>query len=62
MVEMSSLIKGNASRADTITQTLIKLLEERGTSDYIGESVNQLEHSLQCAHFANQAGKCTLGM
>jgi predicted HD phosphohydrolase len=36
---------------------IIALLEERGKGDYIGESISQLEHSLQAANFAAQAGK-----
>lgn len=42
-----------AATADAI----IRLLCERGTSDYIGESINQLEHCLQCAHSAAKAGE-----
>ncbi|KFZ01887.1 hypothetical protein V501_09739 [Pseudogymnoascus sp. VKM F-4519 (FW-2642)] len=41
-----------AGTADAI----IRLLCERGTSDYIGESISQLEHCLQCAHSAAEAG------
>jgi len=38
------------------TDTVISLLS-RGSSDlYSGERVSQLEHALQCAHFAEQAG------
>ena len=39
-----------------VTDKLIRLLEERGTGDYIGESVSQLEHCLQCAHFGSESG------
>jgi predicted HD phosphohydrolase len=38
------------------TNDLIRLLEVRGTADYIGESISQLEHCLQAANFAAQAG------
>jgi hypothetical protein len=38
------------------TNDLIQLLEDRGTSDYIGESITQLEHCLQCAHRASRSG------
>jgi len=41
---------------DTIAQDLITLLEERGNDDYIGESVSQLEHCLQCAHYGIKFG------
>jgi predicted HD phosphohydrolase len=40
-----------------IADDIIHLLEERGTGDYIGESTSQLEHSLQAANFAVQAGE-----
>jgi predicted HD phosphohydrolase len=39
-----------------ITDNLIQLLEERGTGDYIGEGISQLEHSLQCANFGLKSG------
>ena len=35
---------------------LISLLEELGKADYLGERINQLEHSLQCAHCGVKAG------
>jgi predicted HD phosphohydrolase len=35
---------------------LITLLNTRGQGDYIGESISQLEHCLQCANFGLQAG------
>ncbi|KUJ18467.1 uncharacterized protein LY89DRAFT_642787 [Mollisia scopiformis] len=35
---------------------LIQLLNGRGTGDYIGEHISQLEHSLQCAHSAKRSG------
>jgi len=57
---MSSSIRRRPSRAETIAQNLITLLE--GTADYIGESISQLEHSLQCAHYAKQAGNYSLRM
>lgn len=38
------------------TNDLIQLLEERGTGDYIGESISQLEHCLQCANFGLKSG------
>lgn len=34
------------------TSSIIKLLTDHGSSDYIGEPVTQLAHSLQCAHLA----------
>jgi hypothetical protein len=35
---------------------LVRLVEENAQGDYIGESISQLEHSLQCAHLAAKAG------
>ena len=34
-----------------------RLLEERGHKQYGMEAINQLEHALQCAHLAEQAGE-----
>lgn len=50
---MTTAISSPAKVADDI----VHLLEERGTGDYIGESISQLEHSLQAANFAAQAGE-----
>jgi [1-hydroxy-2-(trimethylamino)ethyl]phosphonate dioxygenase len=33
---------------------IFELLQERGHGSYFGEPVSQLEHALQCAHFAEQ--------
>lgn len=35
---------------------VIHLLEQHGQGDYIGEAISQLEHCLQAAHQAKQAG------
>jgi len=35
------------------------LLQRRGQSQYGMEAINQLEHALQCAHLAEQAGETT---
>jgi predicted HD phosphohydrolase len=40
-----------------IAKDLIDCLEKHGQGDYIGESISQLEHSLQAAHQAKQAGQ-----
>jgi putative nucleotidyltransferase with HDIG domain len=37
------------------TNRVIDLLTAHATVDYIGESISQLEHALQCAHFARRA-------
>jgi predicted HD phosphohydrolase len=36
---------------------IVKLLTDRGTQQYGRESVNQLEHALQCAYLAEQGGE-----
>src|ERR1700710_2378844 len=41
-----------------IAEALLGALEQYGQGDYIGESINQLEHSLQAAHQARTAGMC----
>ena len=35
---------------------IIRLLEEHGQDDYIGEDISQLEHCLQAADQAKRAG------
>lgn len=40
-----------------VAKSLLTVLEKYGQGDYIGESLSQLEHSLQAAHQARQAGK-----
>lgn len=41
---------------ETQWQPVAKLLEASTNMDYIGEPVSQLEHMLQCAHFAAERG------
>jgi len=43
------------SPQETRCDHLIQLLEESVAQDYIGEDVSQLEHALQCAHWAKRA-------
>ena len=43
-------------RAEDTIATLFSFLTAQGSSDYLGERVSQLEHSLQAAHLAYQAG------
>lgn len=38
-------------------KTLFAFLHAQGQGDYLGERVTQLEHSLQCAHLANQSAE-----
>ncbi|TVY64351.1 Uncharacterized protein LSUE1_G005908 [Lachnellula suecica] len=49
-------MRSQALSPELTTNNLISLLEDRGTGDYIGESISQLEHCLQCAHFGVQSG------
>ncbi|KAF6233223.1 hypothetical protein HO173_008512 [Letharia columbiana] len=46
----------NAHTAGEKSRHIIRLLEERGQDDYIGEDISQLEHCLQAAHQAKGAG------
>jgi predicted HD phosphohydrolase len=41
---------------DEMVDRIIQNFLRTGTSDYIGEPVSQLEHSLQCAYFAEKSG------
>ena len=43
----------------SITQTIESLFAKRGQSEYGGEVVTQLEHALQCATLAEEAGSDT---
>jgi phosphonate degradation associated HDIG domain protein len=40
----------------SVTDEIVTLLEARGAAAYVGEPVSVLEHGLQAAHFARQAG------
>jgi len=39
------------------TREIVHLFETRGTRQYGREAVSQIEHALQCAHLAEQAGE-----
>ena len=41
---------------DALADRVLGVLSASAESDYIGEDVNQLEHALQAAHFAREAG------
>ena len=43
-------------QAEEHVDWLFNLLQSQGHADYIGESISQLEHCLQAAHFAEQEG------
>jgi putative nucleotidyltransferase with HDIG domain len=45
-----------SAESDARADAVLAVLAASATSDYIGEEVNQLEHALQAAHFARQAG------
>ncbi|CAN5655555.1 HD domain-containing protein [soil metagenome] len=42
---------------ETITDQIIRLLNNSGSESYCGEAVSQLEHALQAAALAQQTGK-----
>ena len=52
-MQIPSITQSPANRA----AALVKLMQESAQDDYIGESISQLEHSLQCAHLAAKAGE-----
>jgi putative nucleotidyltransferase with HDIG domain len=43
-------------RAEETIATLFSFITAQGSADYLGEHVSQLEHSLQAAHLAHEAG------
>lgn len=49
-------IQNGRGNAEAIISELFGFIEAQGDADYLGEAVSQLEHSLQAAHFAEQAG------
>ncbi|KIW76255.1 hypothetical protein Z517_11001 [Fonsecaea pedrosoi CBS 271.37] len=42
-------------RGAQVASRIINILNQYGKSDYIGEPISQIEHSLQCAHLATQS-------
>lgn len=44
-----------AERAKATIATLFSFIKAQGSSDYLGEQVSQLEHSLQAAYLAHEA-------
>ena len=52
---MASTITATESPSEK-SQHIIRLLEQHGQGDYIGEAISQLEHCLQAADQAKQAG------
>lgn len=47
--------EANAAAVEKTVDDLFTILEIQGKTDYLGERVSQLEHSLQCAYLAAQA-------
>ena len=43
-------------RTEEAIATLFSFITAQGSSDYLGEHVSQLEHSLQAVHLAREAG------
>jgi len=52
----STMLPSVVSRAEETIATLFSFITAQGSSDYLGESVSQLQHTLQAAHLAKQAG------
>ena len=50
------LLPSVVERAEETVATLFSFITAQGSSDYLGERVSQLEHSLQAAHLAQEAG------
>lgn len=42
--------------AEEVVSTVFDFIQKQGNTDYLGEAVSQLEHSLQAAQSAQQAG------
>jgi phosphonate degradation associated HDIG domain protein len=55
---MKQLLPESASRPDVVAE-ITRLYEQYGAGMYAGEAVTQLQHALQAAHFAEQAGEPT---
>lgn len=53
---MGKIVPTASSDARTTVQELLAFIEKQGQADYIGEAVSQLEHSLQAATLAQNAG------
>ncbi|CZR68274.1 related to Phosphonoacetate hydrolase [Phialocephala subalpina] len=52
----SAMLPSVVQRAEETIATLFSFITAQGSSDYLGEKVSQLEHSLQAAHLAHKAG------
>lgn len=52
----TAVISSNEEEARQTVKTLFAYLEAQGQGDYIGEAISQLEHSLQAAALAKDAG------
>src|ERR1700761_7028450 len=56
MAEAIGILPSVEAHARETVSSLFTFIDAQGHSDYIGEAVSQLEHSLQAAHLAQQAG------
>jgi putative nucleotidyltransferase with HDIG domain len=52
----STTLPSVIQRAEETIATLFSFITAQGSSDYLGEKVSQLEHSLQAAHLASESG------
>lgn len=46
----------SGANARETVKHVFSLIEAQGQGDYLGEAVSQVQHSLQCATLAQQAG------
>lgn len=55
-VPATTVLPGVRKNAESTVDTLFSYLDAQGQGDYLGEGVSQLQHSLQAAHRAVEAG------
>jgi putative nucleotidyltransferase with HDIG domain len=48
------MLPSAAAHVEETIRLLFSFIQAQGHTDYIGERVSQLQHSLQCAHLASQ--------
>lgn len=53
---MAGVSASTAAKAQQTVKQLFGYIEAQGQGDYLGEAVSQVQHSLQCATLAQQAG------
>jgi putative nucleotidyltransferase with HDIG domain len=52
----STTLPSVVQQAEESIATLFSFITAQGSSDYLGEKVSQLEHSLQAAHLTSESG------